>query len=246
VGVRRPLGQPRHYRAPVTTAGYRLLTATSDTFGGIQRLENHLAAHCCTLSGKQTSLEADKSHRLGGIDHIPFGCSGGGVKPGGQINRKDWSWCTVTPAYQGGKGFAGRAGHTGTEHGINNQACTGKQIIQRWRAESLEVKNIDTVRQGLLPGFTGVAGQFVDWRNRNTADVQTVPFRTCRDQITITTVIARTAQDQHRAAVRPVPYQTAKSSVGSRLHKLKTINALLINHIAIDLPHRIGGKQCVW
>jgi hypothetical protein len=43
-----------------------------------------------------------------------------------------------------------------------------------------------------------------------------------------------------------MPYQAAKSGVGGGLHQFKTINTLLINHIAIDLPHRIGGKQCVW
>jgi restriction endonuclease Mrr len=67
-----------------------------------------------------------------------------------------------------------------------------------------------------------------------------------RQQITIATVIARTAEHQHSAALGPASQELAKSTAGSGLHQLKAIDSLFVNQVLVQIAHRTGAVQSVW
>ena len=67
-----------------------------------------------------------------------------------------------------------------------------------------------------------------------------------RHQIAVTAIVAGATQHQNPARLRPVAYQPAKRTGGCGLHQVKSVNPLLINYIAINLPHRIGGVEVFW
>jgi hypothetical protein len=68
-----------------------------------------------------------------------------------------------------------------------------------------------------------------------------MPVSIRRHQVAITAVVTSTAKHQNRPGDRPVTQQLAKGRPGSGLHQLKAINALLINQVAVNCSHRVGG-----
>ncbi|AHI30048.1 hypothetical protein AU14_06700 [Marinobacter similis] len=147
---------------------------------------------------------------------------------------------------QAGEGLPGSAGHAGTQHGINQHISFTEQGLPRFRGQGCEFLHLNPISDGLPPGFTGISGQFLCGCHRNALHAHTVTRRIGGHQIAVSAVIASATEHQDRPRFRPLPNQPPKRRMGRALHQFEPVHALLLNHIAVNLPHSIGGKQCVW
>ena len=246
MGVGRPFRQPGFHRRPVTTPGNRLLPTPGHTVCRIQGFKNYLAGRGRPLASEQPRLEANKGYGHCRPDHIALGGARGRVQPGGQIYRQHRCRGPVAPADQCRKGFTGRARYARAQHGIHDQAGITEKLVKLGLRQTRQLSHLDTICKRSLPRLAGITAEFFRGCNGKTLDDQPMPAGIGGHQIPVAPVITGTTKNQNRRIIPPVSYQPAKCRLGRRLHQLEAINTLLINHIAINLPDRIGGKQRVW